>query len=51
MEDFFDDAEMFTLISIVDGPENTEIRKNIFSKEITHLNINTKRINENKRVI
>jgi len=49
--DFFDDAEMFTLISIVDGPENTEIRKNIFSKEITHLNINTKRINENKRVI
>lgn len=47
----FDDPEMTTMISIVDGEECKGIREIIFSKEITHVDVKSKRLNEKEKVI
>jgi len=49
--DSFDDPEMSTMISIVDGNQMEDIRKNIFSKEVTHILVNNKKIGKDKRII
>lgn len=48
---YFDDAVMSNMITLVDGDQYKDMRQNIFSKEVTHINVNTKKIGENKRVI
>ena len=47
----FDDPEVSNIISIVDGQENEDIRKHIFSSEITHVHVNSRKISEKKRII
>jgi hypothetical protein len=47
----FDDIEVYNLISIIDCDNYKSVRESIFSKEITHLYVNTKKISENKRII
>jgi hypothetical protein len=49
--DSFDDPEMSIIISLVDGDHFQDIRKNIFSKEITHIMVYTKTTFDYKRVI
>jgi len=49
--DCFDNPEMSTMISIIDGNQMKDIRKNIFSKEVTHILVNNKKIEKEKRVI
>lgn len=49
--DFFDDPEISTMMSLVIGDYYKEMRESIFNKDITHINISTKKLSKNKRYI